>query len=396
MGAAEVLDVRNKSHERPPSDNLHRLAELLRKNIDVMLAGWRRDVRRLPAAHKLDVPTLNDHIPDVLAELIEALVARRTESVMDLQLQNSPKIHGTERFRAGFDIVEVVAEYNILRELIQSLAEENGVDISGTVNLIINRVFDRAIAAAVDTYARQKTLEVQQRREEHLAFVMHDLKTPLAAMQTARLLLENSLPPEVKKGRVANMLELLERNARRLHSLLKVASHEQYNITFSTAEQIRIERRELDLWPLVENLLKDLQPLSEESPVQIINCIPDDLTLFADAILIAQVFQNLLSNAIRYTQHGQIVVGAERLDEGQTVRCWVRDTGTGIVPERLGRIFDKLETDPQRTDGLGLGLAIVKQVVEAHGGQVFVESKLNEGATFSFTLPFTSVRVNDR
>ena len=66
------------------------------------------------------MPTLNDHIPDVLEELTSALSVGETQSVLELQLENNPRVHGTERFRAGFDIVEVVAEYNIIQELVQA------------------------------------------------------------------------------------------------------------------------------------------------------------------------------------------------------------------------------------------------------------------------------------
>jgi signal transduction histidine kinase len=373
--------------ETAVNSSLRKLADLLHRNQRALLATWRQEVRRLPAARSLDVPTLNDHIPDVLEELADALTSGETQSVMELQLEDSPKVHGRERFRAGFDIVEVVAEYNIIQELVQTLAEQNGVDSGGDVSRIMNRVFDRAIAAAVDTFARQKTLEIQQRREEHLAFIMHDLKTPLAAMQTARMLLRRSLPESVQSGAVGNMLELIERNAARLEALLKVATQEQYNIAVSTSREMRVERRELDLWILVEGLLRDLSALAENSPVRIVNSVPTDLTIFADGMLLGQVFQNLLSNALRYTTQGQIVIGAQSIDDGQTVRCWVSDTGAGIEPERLGRVFDKLETDADRKGGLGLGLAIVKQVVEAHGGQVFVESELGAGSTFTFLIP---------
>src|SRR5215475_5780394 len=188
--------------EAADNPDLHELADLLRSYRAELLATWRREVRRLPAARDLDVPTLNDHIPDVLEELAGALVSGETQSVMDLQLEHSPKVHGTSRFRAGFDIVEVVAEYNIIQELVQGLGEQNGIAWAGDVSRIVNRVFDRAIASAVDTFARQKTLEIQQRREEHLAFIMHDLKTPLAAMATARILLQRHLPVNAQTGTV--------------------------------------------------------------------------------------------------------------------------------------------------------------------------------------------------
>jgi signal transduction histidine kinase len=103
-------------------------------------------------------------------------------------------------------------------------------------------------------------------------------------------------------------------------------------------------------------------------------------------VLITQVLQNLLSNAIKYTTKGQITLGSEQTDVNK-VRCWIRDTGAGIPAERLGKIFEKFETDPEKSGGMGLGLAIVKQIVEAHDGQIFVESEEGRGSTFSFVLP---------
>jgi signal transduction histidine kinase len=90
-------------------------------------------------------------------------------------------------------------------------------------------------------------------------------------------------------------------------------------------------------------------------------------------VVLSEIFQNLLSNAIKYTQRGQIEVGAGVLDNG-FVQCWVKDTGSGIPEDRIGKVFDKFETDPDK-DGSGLGLAIVKQAVEAHGGHISVESQ---------------------
>ncbi len=84
----------------------------------------------------------------------------------------------------------------------------------------------------------------------------------------------------------------------------------------------------------------------------------------------------------RGTTCGAAVSNADRV-----IGCWVRDTGCGIPEDRIAKVFDKLETDREDRGGLGLGLAIVKQVVEAHGGQISVTSKLGEGSTFEFTLP---------
>jgi len=378
--------VAQRSRKNATNSHLKKFGEIVQQHRDELLAEWRKKISRLPAAQSLDTPTLNNHIPHLFDELALALTAGDTESLLDLQLHDSPKIHGGLRLRAGFDIVEVVAEYNILRELFSALAEQEGVDITGDPNRILNAVIDRAVALAVDTYAKEKALEIQQRREEHLSFVIHDLRTPLTAIHAAGRILETSLADAAKTGRVANMLDILQRNALRLNALVTTASQEQYNLAASTAEEVKVAGREFDLWPLVQGLVWDLRALVETVPVQIINTVPDNCVVYADPVLMTQVFQNLLSNAIKYTAKGEIVVGAEPTEMNK-VRCWVRDTGAGIPPERLAKVFEKFETDPKKKGGLGLGLAIVKQIVEAHGGQIFVESEVGRGSTFSFVLP---------
>src|SRR5436853_1585632 len=195
-------------------------AGIIQAHRDELLGVWRERVRLLPAARDLDTPTLNDHIPHLFDELTQELTAGGTESVLDLQLHDSPKIHGGLRLRAGFDILEVVAEYNILRELLSNLAEEQNIDISGESNRILNRVVDRAVALAVDSFAKEKALEIQQRREEHLSFLIHDLKTPLSAIHAAGRILETSLPGEKRSDRVGSMLDILRRNALRLNALI--------------------------------------------------------------------------------------------------------------------------------------------------------------------------------
>src|SRR5712692_7693460 len=190
MGAKTVA---RRSRYDSPSGNLEKFSSLVQEHRDELLQEWRQKVRDLPAAQKLDNPTLNDHIPRLFDELALALRSGDTESVLDLQLHDSPKIHGGLRLRAGFDIVEVVAEYNILRELLSNIAERQNVDTTGDPNRILDRVIDRAVALAVDTYAKERALDIQQRREEHLSFLIHDLKTPLTAIRAAQQILERDL-----------------------------------------------------------------------------------------------------------------------------------------------------------------------------------------------------------
>ena len=157
------------------------------------------------------------------------------------------------------------------------------------------------------------------------------------------------------------------------------------NTSLLSELDIKLQRRTFDLWPLVEALVHDIEPVARTAGTRLTNQVPDDLIIFADASLLRRVFQNAIANAIAYTPRGEVVIGAREFGAG-AIECWISDNGGGIPPERLEKVFDKSETGPEM-DGWGLGLAIVKAFVEAHDGKVSVESKEGLGSTLRFTLP---------
>jgi signal transduction histidine kinase len=360
-------------------------ARLISRERDVLLARSRQQVKQLPSAQHLDTPTLNDHIPALVDELVKALLMVSDKTIPESLLEGSPPAHGIQRYQDGFDIVEVVAEYNILRGCIHDLAEENGLGLHGKAFHILNRVLDEAIGLAVQTFAMQQALQVQCRREEYLAFVAHDLRTPLNAISLAASVLERTCAGQSESAAAAQMLKTLHRNVKQLQALVEKILKESDHVR--TESGVKLERREFDLWPLVEALIRDLHPVAGTGSTQLTNKIPEDLIAYADASLLKRVFQNLVANAIKYTPRGEVVVGARETGAGGGLECRVSDNGAGIPEDRLAIIFDKLETDLERGDGTGLGLAIVKTFVEAHGGQVTVESKEGVGSTFRFTIP---------
>jgi two-component system, OmpR family, phosphate regulon sensor histidine kinase PhoR len=364
---------------------LQEVAALIERERDTLLTRWREQVRQLPSAKHLDTPTLNDHVPVLIDELVTAFRSASDETIPEALLEGSPPDHGRQRHQDGFDIVEVVAEYNILRGCIHHLAESSGLSLSGTAFHILNRVLDGAIGLAVQTFATEQALEVQRRREEYLALVAHDLRTPLSAISLAAGILEMKLPGGSSSPETAKMLKTLQRNVQNLNSLVDNVLKENANL--QTEVGVKLERRVLDLWPLVEALIHDLHPVAGTGSTELINHIPDELTVYADASLLRRVFQNLVANAITYTVRGNVVIGARETEAQGAIECWVADNGAGIAEDRLKSIFDKFETDPHKEEGIGLGLAIVKTFVEAHGGQVAVQSQEGVGSTFRFTLP---------
>jgi two-component system, OmpR family, phosphate regulon sensor histidine kinase PhoR len=362
---------------------LNQLAALIELDRQALLSGWRQQVRQLPSARRLDVPTLNDHIPGLLDELVTALRSKSDQTIPEAISESSPPAHGLQRLQEAFDIEEVVGEYNILRGCIHDLADDKGLNLQGRPFHTINRVFDHAIGLALQTYATQRALDVQRRREEYLAFVAHDLRTPLNAIALAGRVLEITLAE--RDAETTRMLKALRRNVQHLEGLVGKVLQENTNL--QTEIGIKLERRELDLWPLVEALIHDLHPVAGTASTQLINEVPEDLVVFADAGLLRRVFQNLIGNAIKYTPRGAIVIGARETGAKGPIECWVSDNGAGIPAQLLEKVFDKGEADPANSSNTGLGLAIVKTFTEAHGGNVTAESKEGVGSTFRFSLP---------
>ena len=350
-----------------------------------MLSQWRIQVRELASARHLDIPTLNDHMPCLLDELATELKLNSESTIPEVLLEDSPPAHGLQRLQEAFDIAEVVAEYNILRGCIHDLATENGINLQGKPFHVVNRVFDHAIGLALETYATQQAREVKQRREEYLAFVAHDLRTPLFAISLAGRVLEQSLPKRGYTEDSVQMLKSMRRSVQQLEGLVKKILEE--NTHSEAVNGIHLERRSFDLWPLVERLINDTALIAETAGAHIVNRVPDDLIVYADAGLLQRILQNLVSNALKYAPKGIVTIGAEDLVDENCVACWVSDNGTGISEDMQEKIFDKGETDAERDDGTGLGLAIVQTFTKAHGGCVTVESAPGVGSTFRFTLP---------
>jgi signal transduction histidine kinase len=366
-------------------DDLRKLAGLLRNEQRALLSQWRQQVRVLPCAEHLDTPTLNDHIPGLIDEFATALETGSDETIPEALCESSPGSHGVQRLQDGFDIEEVVAEYNILRGCIHDLADRNGLSLQGKPFHILNRVLDGAIGSAVQAYATKRALEVQQHRGEYLAFVAHDLRTPLNAISLATKILDLKL--DQPNAATAQILKTLHRNVERLDGLVDKVLEENTNVIAELG--ISVERRTFDLWPLVAALIYDLHPVAGTDSVQLTNNVPEDLVVYADASLLRRILQNLIANAIKYTPRGEVTIGAREAGTDGTVECWVSDNGAGIPEELLEKVFDKSVTDPETEDGsgFGLGLAIVKTFVEAHDGKVTVESRTDQGSTFRFTLP---------
>ena len=368
-------------------DELKRLAMVLRRDKIALLQAWRNQVRQLPSAQGLDVPTLNDHIPDLVDEIADAMQIDSGESIVEAVLEGTPLAHGTQRLQDGFDIVEVSAEYNIMRACVHDLADREGISMQGKPFHVLNRMLDGAIGLAVASFSEQRLLEVKMKREEYLAFVVHDLRTPLNAIALAMNHVEKASTQSAQAGTDQLVWHLLRRNVRQLEELVGKVLAENVNIEAEAG--FKLQPRLFDLWPLVESVRLALLPIADASGTAIENTVPRDLLAFADASMLRRIVQNLVRNAISFCPGGVVVVDARLHPTEPVIEITVSDNGEGIPADRIDLVFDKLESDQSRegSSGMGLGLAIVKAFVEAHGGEVTVTSEAGCGSCFRFVLP---------
>ncbi len=364
---------------------MEQLAVLVEQNREALLTRWRSMVRALPSARNLSTPTLNDHVPALLDEIALAFRRNSDESIAEVLADGTPPEHGLQRLHNGYLIEEVVAEYNLLRGCIHDLASAHQINLQGKPFHVINLVFDSAIGLAVQTFSVNRALEVQRRREEYLSFIAHDLRTPLNAVALASKVLESTLNTQNADPRAARMIKVLQRNVQSMSGL--VAKVIEENDSMKTESGVKLERRNVDLWPLVESMVYDLNPVAGTGSTRLLNDVPEELVVYADANLLRRMMQNLIANAITHTPQGEVVIGAAPTADGAGIECWVSDNGMGISKDRMDLIFEKFETETKEQGGLGLGLAIFKTFVEAHEGSFDVSSEPGKGSRFSFILP---------
>jgi two-component system sensor histidine kinase VicK len=228
-------------------------------------------------------------------------------------------------------------------------------------------------------------------QNEFISIAAHELRTPIQPiLGLSEILL-------CKKGNIKQNKELLNviiRNAKRLSKLTE-------NILDATkieSQSLKVNKQYFRLNDLITNALADHKKEEENNKQRKIKLAystnNDNIIVKADAERLTQVVWNLLSNAIKFTRKGEISVNVERDDTAQQIIVSVSDTGQGIDPEIMPRLFTKFAT--KSIVGTGLGLYISKRIIEAHGGKMWAENNSDGiGATFSFTLPLV-IQQNDK
>jgi two-component system phosphate regulon sensor histidine kinase PhoR len=249
------------------------------------------------------------------------------------------------------------------------------------------------IEGAIGVFFDISRLERLERvRQEFLSNVSHELRTPLTAIMAFVETLENGVLEETDDQR--RFLAIIRKNASRMHSLID----DILELSAIEAGNVRVEPLEIELYPLVNDVITSLAARASAQGVVVNNLVEPGMMVFADPKRLEQMLTNLLDNALKFSRAGGLVeISSSR---GDITQIMVRDTGEGIPAQHLERLFERFyRVDRARSrdlGGTGLGLAIVKHLALAHGGEVRVKSKLGEGSTFCIELPALTQTSDER
>jgi PAS domain S-box-containing protein len=237
--------------------------------------------------------------------------------------------------------------------------------------------------------AAENLREIDRLKSEFLANMSHELRTPLNSIlgyaEVMLMGIDGELTPEMEED-----AEAIFENGQQLLQLI----NDILDLTKIEAGRMTLNKEPLAVTPLLDEVRTNSQGLlhKEPKPVEVRVSSDGDLPqIVADRVRVAQILNNLVSNALKFTDEGYVHIHAHHDTATDRVCIEVEDTGVGIAPEDLTHLFERFRqvdgSSTRRAEGTGLGLAITKHLVEMHGGELTVESDIDEGSLFRFCLP---------
>jgi signal transduction histidine kinase len=351
-------------------------------------------LRLVEGQSAVDVSCVN-RLSDGLARLKE-----KTPSVILLDL-NLPDSQGAETYRKVLEKapdVPVVILSGQEDETLAMKALHQGVQDYLVKGAISSSGLDRAMRYAVERQALLRSLEMSRKQQlefknQFLSHVSHELRTPLTCIHQFASILLDGLAGEVKpeqRDHLQTILKSVNQLGAMVRDLLEASRAE--------SGKIRIEPRCVAIGDLMRQAVTMMQPAAHEKEVGLEVGLDTRIPLVhGDPGRILEVLINLIENGIKFTpQGGAVTVQASLVQtDPEFVYISVTDTGCGITSEARALVFERLYQDPNAVDnnrkGLGLGLFIAKELVNLHGGRIWVASEAGSGSTFSFTLPLYSL-----
>lgn len=302
-------------------------------------------------------------------------------------------VEDTRSDKRFFSKVDQILSFNTRSLLgVPMIVHGKTIGVLEAINKVDDAPWTEDDINTLSTLASQAAIAIENARlfqqSDFIAEMVHELRTPLAALKASTVLL---LKPNMQDDRRTEIIQTMQRETERLSRL----ATDFLDLARLESGRTRLETEAFGIKELIEESLDVVRHQAQDRHINLF-AQGDEVAVLADRGKIKQVLLNLLTNGIKYNREGgEIHCHIKALVEIKFVRIAVQDTGLGISEENQKRMFDKFFRVPDTagyTQGTGLGLAIAKRIVEAHEGNMWLESKLGTGSTFFFTLPRTEVK----
>ncbi|TDR52680.1 two-component system sensor histidine kinase BarA [Halomonas ventosae] len=295
------------------------------------------------------------------------------------------------------ELAELARRVNDLADHLETAREEMQAQIEQATGELQESMETIEVQNIELDFAHRRALEANRVKSEFLANMSHEIRTPLnGIVGFCRLLGRSRLEPRQR--------EWLDHVQRACDNLLMLVN-DVLDFSKLEAGRVELETLPLDMVGLVDEVLGLQAPLAQQKGLQLLGLVYDDVPagLEGDPLRIRQVLTNLVNNALKFTDQGEVIVRVmlEQAEASQVVlRVSVCDTGMGLTDEARRRLFQAFHqadiSHPRQFGGTGLGLAICRQLVEQMGGEINAESLPGKGSTFSFTLPLLGSSESER
>jgi signal transduction histidine kinase len=262
----------------------------------------------------------------------------------------------------------------VLRRAIYEVAQKHEPDL-GAADPALTELVDSAIRVAVQAYVDARDYEARRAQAANIGFLIHELRQPLSTAMVTSARMRTSAGTQQLPT-----LDTLDRNLRRLAELINgVLLTERLE-----AGEVQLQLMEMKLHQLMEPV-EGLKKTAERKGLQFLATYDPELTVVLDPMLTRSIIQNLVENAVKYTDRGAVDVSVTSTRDEIVLR--VRDTCQGLSQEELRTIFEPFKRGRTDKTGTGLGLAIARRAAEAQGGSIHAESPGPSGCHFTVTLP---------
>ncbi|MHB8628856.1 MAG: GAF domain-containing protein [Aggregatilineales bacterium] len=270
---------------------------------------------------------------------------------------------------------------------------EDDVRIQTTLADQIAIAVQNARLYETQVHTAEQLREVDRLKSEFLASMSHELRTPLNSIIGFSEVLADGLDGDLSEEAHTDVLAIHESGEHLLELINDVL-----DLAKIEAGRMELDRTDVELAEIVEEVGRTTAVLLKDKLVEMVYDLPLDLPMLsADAKRLRQILKNLVSNAAKFTEQGQVVISAAPTEDRQYVQVSVRDSGVGIAPQNLDLIFEQFRqvdnSSTRKVGGTGLGLPITRQLVQMHGGEIWVTSEPGVGSTFSFTMPIVSEAI---